>query len=271
MQIRANPDEPPQQHSSIPPLGWNPTGLPYQVAPLSAIPPAPVNFPLGYPHIGTKPPMSAFPSVFDGRPPVYFYYPPPVPIPQFFPYPVLPYPQMPYQYPIVPQVPQYPPQTSNSLRINESFQKTESQPIKPDNCDSESTQQPTPSSRKSSVKDLSPDQSQRSTKIVEPKNPDVSNHHVIGKRSEPPSHSQSTAQQIQEEEIQPFEDSLESQIRKIRNFWKGSNYSYPHILKRVKVVRHKLTDEVEVCEVLDFSGKGLYTNNHCEEKFFAAI
>ena len=143
--------------------------------------------------------------------------------------------------------------------------------IIPNRLDSESTHQPTPSSCKSHTSELNHEHSQRSSKTIAVKITDYQKYHVIGKRSEPPSYSDSAPEKAQEEERQPFDDSLEIQIRKIRNFWKGSNYSYPHILKRVKIVQHKLTDEIEVCEVLDFSGKGLYTNNHCEEKFFAAI
>jgi hypothetical protein len=221
--------------------------------------------------VGPRPTMSVYPPVFDGRVPMAYYYPTPYPVPQFFPHFAYSYPQVPYQLPPVPMAPYHLPPTFNNQRINESFQKKDAQQLKTDTCDSETTQQPTPSSRKSSDRDVSQEESQRSVKVAEPKAKDVTTFNVIGKRSEPPRQSHPLAKQDPDEDDELSEDSLESQIRKIRNFWKGSNYSYPHILKRVKIVRHKLTDEVEVCEVLDFSGKGLYTNNHCEEKFFAAI
>jgi hypothetical protein len=279
MQRQFNHDNPSPLPGMLFPPGLNQTGATLPTAPALPSLLQPVNQLVGHPHvspIGLRPIMSVYPPPllpFDGRSPVICFLPPPIPIAQFFPpAPLFPYPYMTYPYASVPPMTPYSQQEPARVKVNDWAGINNPSVVKQDVQDTQSTNQATPSSPRISETNAAPEHHRSFGNTSDPNTVSTTGPSMLFKRSEPSTTSFTTALiHCPEEPEPPSDGTLETQIHRIRNFWKGSNYSYPHILKRVKVVRHRLTDEVETCEVLDFSGKGLYTNNNCEEKFFTTI
>jgi hypothetical protein len=65
--------------------------------------------------------------------------------------------------------------------------------------------------------------------------------------------------------------SFDVEIKKIRNFWRASNYNYPHPFKKMHQSFYRNTNEREILETIDLSLKAINPNVDYEKKFFDSV